>query len=103
MGRGGDKAVVAKEAVHLKVEGGSKGRCRAIESIESLSTEELRKKAKQYGHDDSLDREALLRELVSKGATSSSSYSVTKRLSQHRFTLASLDHTLLYTYTGSLW
>ena len=64
MGRGGDKApaVVQKKAVDL-APASSSG---LSKKWESLPTEVLRKKAKQFGHDDSLDREALLRELVSK-------------------------------------
>lgn len=60
MGRGGDKAPVVgeKKAVDLAPAG-------PVKRWESLPTEVLRKKAKQFGHNDTLDREALLRELVS--------------------------------------
>ena len=66
MGRGGDKAVAPASKKNFASTTEAKRVSHLSNKWQSLPTEELRKKAKQFGHDDSLDREGLLRELVSR-------------------------------------
>lgn len=64
MGRGGQKAAPASSKLSTRdlqaVQGGGKWT--------ELPTEVLRKKAKDFGEDDSADRDTLLRVLVSQSA-----------------------------------
>ena len=63
MGRGGDKVASPKAAATKTFDVAA-----TAKPWESLPTEELRKKAQQFGHDASADRETLLRELVRRCA-----------------------------------
>ncbi len=66
MGRGGEKTVtpLPKKPL-LDAASTISSTVRPSKKVEAMPTEELRKKAVQYGIDTSADRETLLRELVS--------------------------------------
>lgn len=66
MGRGGEKTVTPlRKKTLLDAASTISGTVRPSKAVEALPTEELRKKAAQYGINTSVDRETLLRELVS--------------------------------------
>ena len=78
MGRGGEKTATPPPQKHLDVDRLAGGKqtlvdaaatisstVRPSKAMEAMPTEELRKKALQFGHDASADRATLLRELVS--------------------------------------
>jgi len=60
MGRGGQKSQVVGEGKKTKL-----GETRVCKSLKDLPTEQLKKKAQQWGLPELAEREALLRQLVS--------------------------------------